>query len=376
MSLDFEEFERKLDTLRDVVVQLICVDTKFDMTLPIFYEVMASQKIIGGGAKSFRDFFLNFTQALLDMGDGGQLKNHPSFRMLCGKKQHSHTDAIKDADYAEYLTAASLALYFLGQPFSQPWERVRQKVKSSIGGVPNGACVAKAIGDVVRSARIAGIRARSNTETKLAPASLQATARAMGPVAGQSRDLTAEPLLLHSHMPMVLHKKYVTAADAVGCVPESAHVLGHCYELLQIMLYAKEGLPFKYFVPISIFRTMLESEQLPLESAWDEALYWMRNRVFPESFTQQFIVLTRTETFRPVFLNESAGVLTAPRPVEGTEGYIPAPLPGTFIWKARLELMRESLTKIPVERMINLHKVAAGFHTRAQAFKVLFFPEP
>jgi hypothetical protein len=345
MRLDFNEFERKIDLLHDVVVKLICVDAEFDLSRPIFYEVVNSSQISHAGTQLFREFFLNFAHELLKLNDGGQLKKDLTFREQCEENRDIDSDAIRETNYAEYLTATSLALYFLGEPFNQPWERVRQKVKSSIGGVPNGACVGKAIGDVVRFARLAGARA--------------------GPA-------PIKPLLMHSHMPLVLHESYVRAPDAAGCVPKSAHVLGHCYELLQMMLYANAKLPFRYFIPKLIFKAKLTKEGPSFEEAWNESLDWMCNRVFPGRFEEQFVVLTRTETFRPVFLNGSTGVLTSPRAPEGTEEYVPAPLPGTFLREARLELIRDTLEKIPVRSMINLHAVAAGFHTREKAFQALF----
>lgn len=362
-ALDFREFKKQLEILRGVVAHLIC-EEEFDITRPIFYAVLTSPAIDQRGVESLRAYFFNFARSLLKMEDGGKLKDFPGFSEQCKENGHEHSDTIKDADFAECLTVTSFALYFLGQPFNQPWERVRQMVRSSIGGLPNGACVAKAIGDVVRSARLAGVRARKSMVTGRAATGLPQNVSPSDPAYG--------PLLIHSHMPLILHKSFVKTGDAIGCVPESAHVLGHCYELLQIMLYAHEGLPFRYFVPTPIFKAKLSSDGPTPEKAWNDALDWMCKRVFPGEFDQQFIVLTSTETFRPVFINGSAGVITSLRPPEGTKGYVPAPLPGTFLREARLNLFRQNLMQIPVDKKTNLYSLARKADTREEAFRDLF----
>ncbi|WP_233853917.1 hypothetical protein [Paraburkholderia sp. HD33-4] len=50
-------------------------------------------------------------------------------------------------------TAVSLGLYFPGVPISEPWDLVQTWADEERGGLPNGICVAKAIGDIVRSSR-------------------------------------------------------------------------------------------------------------------------------------------------------------------------------------------------------------------------------
>jgi hypothetical protein len=55
--------------------------------------------------------------------------------------------------YVEMMTAVSLGLYFLGVPIGEPWDLVLTWADEEGGGLPNGICVAKAIGDIVRSSR-------------------------------------------------------------------------------------------------------------------------------------------------------------------------------------------------------------------------------
>ncbi|GGY67283.1 hypothetical protein [Pseudoduganella albidiflava] len=123
----------------------------------------------------------------------------------------------------EGLTAAWLALYFLGLPFVHPWERVR-RLSDDSGGFPSGACVTKFIGDLYRRSRL-----------EMAEHGMSAAEREQA----QVLVLSYAPSLL---LPDLLER------DERNLSPQSAHVLGRCYAMFQLRLYASSGYPFTYFV--------------------------------------------------------------------------------------------------------------------------------
>lgn len=343
MSLNFKQFDAKLEILTNVVMNLTCDKQPTDITEPIFRVVadgLANEK---GGSSGFRTFFFDFARGLLAMKDGNEMATHAAFMERCASLSHTLPRDLGGANYAEYLTATSLALYFLGKPFSHPWERVLSWVEREGEGLPNGACVGKAIGDIVRNARI------TNCRSKDAPLS--------GPPVTQGQGvLAAPPLMIHSHMPIILHESYVTNAEVKSCVPSCAHLLGHCYELLQIRLYAHQRLPFIYFAPKRLVKAKLEIDgKGSFDSAWTNALTWMRKTVFPQAVADQFVGLLDTEALHPVFLNETAGLYTSARAPEGNGAKdTPAPLPATFLRQARVPLYRETLMGIPLDNVVNL----------------------
>ena len=347
-QLDFTEFAARLDTLSTVVVRLVCESPGLDISRPPFHMVDTQLQALGAGAGSFRSFFFGFAQGLLAMKDGEEMRHHTGFLPQCKANGHQHTPDTVGSDHVEYLAASALALYFLGLPFSHPWERVRNWVELNGGGLPNGACVAKAIGDIMRSARLAHGRARQS-------------------MPGGTPAEPVEPLLINSHMPLVLHKSFTNSADVKSCVPDAAHVLGHCYELLQMRLYANEELPFMYFVPARLVEAKLRKDHPgDFIAGWHEALDWLSAYVFKRSFhgqlTKQFVVLTDVDELPPVFLNGSAGVFTSARPAEGTRARRAEPLPATFIREARMKLYRARLKAIPVDT--NLLDVGRAGNTR------------
>jgi hypothetical protein len=311
--LDFTEFAARLDTLCTVVVRLVCESPGLDISRPPFHAVETRLQALGAGASGFRSFFFAFAKDLLAMKDGEEMQHHAGFLPQCKANGHEHTPDTVGSDHVEYLAASALALYFLGLPFSHPWERVRNWVESNGGGLPNGAFMA-----------------------------------------GGTPAEPAEPLLVNSHMPLILHKSFTNSADVKSCVPDAAHVLGHCYELLQMRLYANEELPFMYFVPARLVEAKLRKDH-PADfiAGWHEALDWLSAYVFQKSFAdqlkKQFVVLTDVDELPPVFLNGSAGVFTSARPAEGTRARRAEPLPATFIREARMKLYRARLKAIPAE---------------------------
>ncbi|MFM0336870.1 hypothetical protein [Paraburkholderia fungorum] len=144
--------------------------------------------------------------------------------------------------YVELLTAAWLGLYYLGVPDGRAWDAVLNWAEEQGGGLPNGVCVGKAIGDIVRGARRAH-RAHA---------------------AGHGR-LPSE-LLIHSFLPMVIFPEltrekvryYEPSNSQVPKVPSWVHELARAYETLQFRLYANAGYPFLYSVPRRFVHKHLE----------------------------------------------------------------------------------------------------------------------
>lgn len=337
LELDFDNYTKKLNDIQEIVVALLCTNTKLDVTKPVSYAVAQCLEDNGKDVRAFRDFFLAFAHTLLDM-QGATLQSNASFRKQCGSRGYRVAPAMADADHIEYLTSTSLALYFLGLPFNQPWDHVLDQVENHVGGLPNGVCVAKAIGDIIRAARIANRRQmRHGTAPPVQDTESENT------VAGA---LPGCSLLIHSHMPLILHASYVTTAEVTGCLPDSAHVLGHCYELLQMRLYAHEGLPFGYFVPLALVKAKLAIEP-DFDKAWLEALVWLFEHVIQEPCRDQRLMLIDTAALPPMFLNRSSGLFTSPRLPEGTPAqHLPAPLPASFMRTMRVNLNRDSLLKL------------------------------
>jgi hypothetical protein len=123
----------------------------------------------------------------------------------------------------EYLTAAWLALYFLGMPFIHPWEQVR-RMGDARGGFPSGGCIAKYAGDVYRYER-----------------------------QRRKQDRGARPessMLVLSHVPYVLLPGLINCPDGDDLTPPNVHVLGRLYAALQMRLYFDLEYPAKFFIPI------------------------------------------------------------------------------------------------------------------------------
>ena len=135
----------------------------------------------------------------------------------------------------EYLTAAWLALYFLGMPFIHPWEQVR-RMGDSRGGFPSGGCIAKYVGDVYRYERC-----------RLQRDSLP-------------RDESS--MLVLSHVPYVLLPGLINCPDDDDLTPPCVHVLGRLYAALQMRLYFDLGYRARFFIPIdSLTRTFKRLEK-------------------------------------------------------------------------------------------------------------------
>jgi hypothetical protein len=127
----------------------------------------------------------------------------------------------------ESLTAAWLALYFLGEPFIHPWEKVR-RIADYRDGFPSGGCIAKYVGDVYRAARHDMMR--------------------------QAAPLKSEPMLVLSYVPYVLLDGLLDGGTGDDLTPASVHGLARLYGMMQMRLYFDPGYPVDMFVPIGALK--------------------------------------------------------------------------------------------------------------------------
>lgn len=168
--------------------------------------LLALPEIRPRGESPVRDRFLDYYR---------ELNKTPAAQQRATEDISSRFDEI----LMETLTAAWLGLYFLGIPFIHPWERVRSLIDQR-SGIPSGACMAKFIGDIYRVAR------------------QQAGA-----------GLSAEPVLVLSHMPVPLLRDVLTYEEQHNVTPPVVHRLARRYALLQLRLYVEARYPISLFVP-------------------------------------------------------------------------------------------------------------------------------
>ena len=134
----------------------------------------------------------------------------------------------------ELLTGVWLGLYFLSTPFVHPWEKALRIAEGS-GGFPGGACLSKAIGDLYRLSRQAGIRDF-----------------------GRFKDMATAPkciacagVLVLDLYPLSLNERLFKpgSENASRTLADVLIAISTCYELLQLRLYVEEGLPITYILP-------------------------------------------------------------------------------------------------------------------------------
>jgi hypothetical protein len=169
----------------------------------------------------------------------------------------------------EYLTAAWLALYFLGMPFIHPWEQVR-RMGDARGGFPSGGCIAKYVGDVYRYER-----RRLEQDPK---------ARA------------ESSMLVLSHVPYVLLPALINCPDDDDLTPRCAHVLGRLYAALQMRLYFNSGLRAHFVIPVeSLTRALARLEKVGSPESLIKGIEAWLHTLFDGGGNQQRVtLLTRT----------------------------------------------------------------------------------
>lgn len=191
--------------------------------------------------------------------------------------------ARRDEILMEALTAVWLALYFLGIPFVQPWERVR-RMADERGGYPSGACVTKYIGDIYRTARLEMAR------------DLKAKGISLSNREGlRQYDHSCQVLVL-SYSPFSLLKRLMYRKDD-NRTPAAPHLLGRCYALLQMRLYVREGFPLRYFVSkeslTQNWANLLKDERNGAEEMLHEIPGWLRTAL-PRKVEHQSVQLLLT----------------------------------------------------------------------------------
>lgn len=334
---DLNTFNDHLETIAGKVHPLLC---EGDWPLPI--STMLERRLSGDtpSLKTLRAFFFDFAMRLLTLAGGPALRQQPGFIRWCAAQQksdHAESDPLADKYYVEYLAATGLALYFLGEPFSQPWERVRKWVAKDGGGLPNGVCVGKAIGDIIRGARLAHKRpafALGRNREEIEPAELR--------------------VMLLSHLPIVLFESLLKDAENLpDCVPPAAHELGRCYELLQLRLYANEGLPMKYLVDKEAVRPRLSKQSDPA-AAWSAMIKWLCETVFTANFSNQAVCLVSVKNLPAVFLNHNTGLYTFASKQQQENSAIEMPFPASYMQEARRKLYQKALGSIAVTDEENL----------------------
>ncbi|MEW6022453.1 MAG: hypothetical protein AB1807_09950 [Pseudomonadota bacterium] len=181
----------------------------------------------------------------------------------------------------ENLTAAWLGLYFLGVPFTHPWEKVR-RLADYRGGFPSGGCIAKYVGDVYRLARQRIVdRRRFNWQRQ-------------------------EEILVLSHTPLVMFREVLIFHDQSNATPRALHELGRRYMLLQMRLYFNAQMPVHFFVPIEALTQSLNTlagipDDLPgppddamrkrRDAVRSQVGDWLFDTMFPQPAAEQSVHL-------------------------------------------------------------------------------------
>ncbi|SAK43746.1 hypothetical protein AWB79_00720 [Caballeronia hypogeia] len=242
--------------------------------------------------KSMYEIFVQSAERLLS-------KDHKAFVSACLGCDISETQGV-DRGRIELLTTCWLALNFLGIPYFKPWEIVLCWAEDESGGLPNGVCVAKAIGDIVRSAR-------KNIATKRLV-----------------KDTPA--LIVLSGLPLLLFKLLVRHDGEPDNLnrPDDADMLGRCYELLQLHLYLKSGGSILYCIRGDVvaegFRVVSASRKAPLTRAeahdiWRESLKWLRSHLAEDAaqHQNQEVYIVDEPAVPACFINDEIGMYTFER---------------------------------------------------------------
>ena len=195
---------------------------------------------------------------------------------------HRDFNERRDEILMESLTAAWFALYYLGVPFAQLWERVR-RMADERGGYPSGACVTKFIGDLHRIARLEMARELRAINVDLADAVRRGNYK------------NTQTLIL-SYMPFGLFKELIHY-NTGHLTPAAAHSLGNCYMLLQMRLYIRERFPIRYLVSRESLKqnwdNLRANPENNEETMFEGICEWM-NRVFANNVYHQSVQLLTT----------------------------------------------------------------------------------
>ncbi|RZF25540.1 hypothetical protein EVC45_32715 [Paraburkholderia sp. UYCP14C] len=366
MSTSIDAMLADLEMISDLVMSIVVPTKNTDrsnFTTPI--SLMVRHHLVGGQSpladrdvRGLVDRLKHCAGALCKVGSGKRLLADPQLMRGIPAAPYQANQF-----YVELLTAVSLGLYFLGVPIGEPWDLVQTWADEEGGGLPNGICVAKAIGDIVRSSR------------KWHP-----TLPAEADTNERAKRRASTDLIVHSFLPMILFRDLIlwgggqpeprnsglpehpsirsqTAtgptegdeSDERSLLVPSIHALGRCYEVLQLQLYLRAGYPIYYAVPEDILKTeILRScaAGKSTEQCWEEMCTFLRDKIFrgrlPDAGNLQkqcVYVIDRTKP-PACFINHDAGLLT----FEGIDldvGSRELPLPASYMLDERRERYRK-----------------------------------
>lgn len=229
-----------------------------------------------------------------------------------------------DEVFMEHLTAIWLALYFYGVPFCHPWEMVR-RMSEDKGGLPSGACLIKAMGDVYRTER----QSLCSSERHLV-----------------EEQVNAVRVLVLTRFPSVIHPDSLSRS-LDKYTPLAAHVLGRCYAFLQLRLYIDRKLPIRYLVPKSTLKeswTLINGSSSTPDIATSEIKAWLTKVNIDPAKKQKIELLEDTAPSLGVptcILGRKNGVLTlGTTPGNALSG-------GNLLFKGLLDSYRTRLNTIP-----------------------------
>jgi hypothetical protein len=274
---------------------------------------------------------VEFVKAALPYSNGQQFWQAEKSNSVPESLREPGTNALaiqyQNECYIELLTGAWLALYFLGLPDGRPWNIVRNWAEHQGGGLPNGACVAKAIGDIIRAA----FRAHRDA------------------VAGE-REQPGE-LLMHSFLPMVIFPELIREdkldyhkGQGAQQIPDSFHHLARAYEMLQFRRYANAGYPYLYSVPARFvcghlnrrFKGAVVPDENSFRKEYDTVCKDMRVRlqeacpIDEAQKEKQRIVVLSYDRAPACFINDDTGLFTY-EAIDSWDNESAVPLPATYM---------------------------------------------
>lgn len=271
--------------------------------------------------------------------------------------------------YIELLTTTWLGLYYLGVPDGRPWDAVRRWADEHGGGLPNGACLAKAIGDVVRGAMRAHNACRRGGSC-----------------------VPAGDLLVHSYLPMIIFPELIdkpVSRDPSSddpALPAQLHRLGRRYEYIQLILYANAGFPFLYSVPKRFVETYIIAEwekkrprdqkvtkYCVFEAICSELRSRLQHAVTPDDAAHQRVVVVDYDRPPACFLNDDTGLFTFEE-IDAQDKIQDIPLPASYMLPERRQLYRRRSTKS--ERNASPNLLSTDIECRNGIFRKIFPKEP
>lgn len=326
----------------------------------------AVRRGLGADLERRKSALMRFVNAALQYRVGAEFwKAKKGAFVPDGVKPDADQPRVQNECYVELLTGAWLGLYFLGVPDGRPWDIVRTWAEYEGGGLPSGACVAKAIGDIVRGAF-----------------------RAHRDAASSGTDQKPCALLMHSFLPMAIFPEIVTEtnlkylkSDGKPHIPEYFHRLARSYEMLQFRRYANAGYPFQYSVPARIVCAHLRQrinvgdlhDIQRVRDSYDKLCADMRTRlqeacpkIDDRRKESQRVIVLRYDRAPACFINDDAGLFTF-EAVDAWDEKSAIPLPASYMRDDRRDRYYERIKdfedpKAPRNILADPLQVGDGVH--------------